>query len=80
MCSKIYCRKCKRNCSGNAKDREIEKLWDELTDVPMYEDENYELCLDVDWQGWTKGTDVETIWHWFDEHHSKGVGWLMNEY
>lgn len=22
----------------------------------------------------------ETIWHWFDKHHSKGVGWLMNEY
>lgn len=19
------------------------------------------------------------IWHWFDERHSKGVGWLMNE-
>ena len=36
--------------------------------------------LDKDWQGWYKGTDVETIWHWFDEHHSKGVGWLMNEY
>lgn len=77
MCS---CRKCKRNCSGNVKDREIEKLWDELEDVPMYEDENYELCLDVDWQGWSKGTDVETIWHWFDENHSKGVGWLMNDY
>ena len=28
----------------------------------------------------TNVTDVETIWHWFDEHHSKGVGWLMNEY
>ena len=77
MCS---CRKCRRNCSGNVKDREIEKLWDELEDVPMYEDENCELCLDVDWQGWSKGTDVETIWHWFDENHSKGVGWLMNEY
>ena len=36
--------------------------------------------LDRDWQGWYKGTDVETIWYWFDEHHSKGVGWLMNEY
>lgn len=36
-------------------------------------------CLDVDWQGWSKGTHREEIWHWFDENHSKGVGWLMNE-
>ena len=62
------------------KDREIEKLWEELEDIPVYEDENYELCLDVDWLSWNKGTSVDEIWHWFDEHHSKGVGWLMNEY
>ena len=62
------------------KDREIEKLWEELEDIPVYEDENYELCLDVDWFSWNKGTSVDEIWHWFDEHHSKGVGWLMNEY
>lgn len=62
------------------KDREIEKLWEELEDIPVYEDENYELCLDVNWHGWSKGTSVDEIWHWFDEHHSKGVGWLMNEY
>ena len=62
------------------KDKEIEKLWEELTDIPVYEDENYELCLDADWLSWNKGTSVDGIWHWFDEHHSKGVGWLMNEY
>ena len=62
------------------KDKEIEKLWEELEDIPVYEDENYELCLDADWLGWNKGTSVDEIWHWFDEHHSKGVGWLMNEY
>lgn len=61
------------------KDKEIEKLWEELADIPVYEDENYELCLDADWLGWNKGTSVEEIWHWFDEQHSKGVGWLMNE-
>jgi hypothetical protein len=56
-------------------DTEIERLWDELEDVPIDEDE----CLDVDWHSWSKGTHREEIWHWFDEHHSKGVGWLMNE-
>ena len=62
------------------KDKEIEKLWEELADIPVHEDENYELCLDADWLSWNKGTSVDEIWHWFDEHHSKGVGWLMNEY
>lgn len=61
-------------------DEELESMWQELEDVPVYENEKFELCLDVDWQGWGKGTDVETIWRWFDEQHSKGVGWLMNEY
>lgn len=56
-------------------DKEIEKLWDELEDVPTDEDE----CIDVDWHGWSKGTHREEIWYWFDEQHSKGVGWLMNE-
>lgn len=64
-----------REVNNNMTDAEIEKLWDELEDVPIDEDE----CLDVDWHSWSKGTHREEIWHWFDEHHSKGVGWLMNE-
>lgn len=56
-------------------DLEIEKLWDELEDIPIDENE----CLDVDWNSWSKGTHREEIWHWFDENHSKGVYWLMNE-
>lgn len=80
MCGEIYCKDCRHECKEDVNDREVEKLWDDLTDVPVYENEKFELCLDVDWQGWSKGTDREEIWHWFDEHHSKGVGWLMNEY
>lgn len=30
------------------KDIEIEKLWDELEDVPIDENE----CIDIDWHGW----------------------------
>ena len=33
-----------------------------------------------DWFVFDKGTEREDIWYWFDEHHSQGVGWLMNEY
>lgn len=68
------------NCQYNITDNELEELWQDLEDIPLYENEDYELCLDTDWRGWEKGTNIQTIWHWFDEHHSKGVGWLMNEY
>lgn len=76
MCDLFDCHDCIHECKYNATDRDVERLWDELEDVPIDENE----CLDIDWQGWYKGTHREVIWHWFDEHHSKGVGWLMNEY
>lgn len=59
------------------KDELIESLWDELTDVPFDESEN-DLVLSEDWFIFDKGTERGDIWHWFDEHYSKGVGWLMN--
>lgn len=61
-------------------DKELEKLWDELTDIPFDEEENGNLVLAEDWNVFEKGTDRESIWYWFDERHSKGVGWLINEY
>jgi hypothetical protein len=61
-------------------DREIEKLWDKFIDIPFNEDEDGELVLAEAWSGFEKGTDRVSIWHWFDEQHSKGVGWLMDEY
>ena len=76
MCGEIYCKDCRHKCKEDVNDREVENLWDELEDVPVDENE----CLDVDWQGWSKGTHREEILYWFDEQHSKGVGWLMNEY
>lgn len=57
-------------------DRELEKMWDEFTDVHVDED----ACLVNDWMYWEKGTHREEIWHWFDERHSKGVYWLVYEY
>lgn len=49
--------------------------WDELTDIPVDENE----CLDIDWLFWDKGTHREEIWEWFDYNHSKGVYWLIYE-
>ena len=76
-------------------DKELEKLWEEFEDVlfiegnDLYEEDNekYEdwkdsstLVLASKWNEFDVGTDRETIWNWFNRHHSKGVNWLMNEY
>ena len=58
----------------------IERLWEELTDVPFDEDENGEMILAVPWHGFQIGTPREDIWHAFDERHSKGVYYLLYEY
>lgn len=60
-------------------DEVIKNLWNELTDIPFEESEN-DLVLSEDWFIFDKGTEREDIWHWFDQHHSKGVGWLMNDF
>ena len=50
---------------------EIDKLWYELEDVP-FDPETEQI--DVDWFIFRKGTDRETIWHWFDEQYPEGLG------
>jgi len=67
------------------RDKELEKYWMELEDVLFVEDNESdssfkELVLNEKWLHFEKGTDRESIWHWFDENHSKGVGWLMYEF
>lgn len=61
-------------------DETIEDLWKELDDVLFDEDDSGALILYEDWFIFDKGIEREDIWHWFDDYHSKGVGWLMNEY
>lgn len=55
-------------------DQELEELWAEFGDAPM--DPETEK-IEEDWNGFLAGTDREEIWHWFDEHHSRGVAWLF---
>lgn len=57
-------------------DAKIESLWDGLEDVPMNPDTE---CIEEDYYIWPAGTFREDIWHWFDEHYSHGVYWLMYE-
>ena len=58
-------------------DAQTEKLWAKLTDIPFDEDPEGRMLLSEDFALWKAGTEREEIWEWFDEHHSKGVGWMM---
>lgn len=76
MCDLLECKDCKNECKNGLNDKEIERLWCDLENIPIDEDE----CIDVDFQGWCKGTHREIVWKWFDSNHSQGVGYLMNDF
>ena len=59
------------------RDRELEKLWEQLEDVPM---NPITECVEVPFLDFPAGTHREEIWHWFDERHSKGVAYLLYEH
>ena len=71
-----------KNLSYDEQDRMIEKLWEELEDIPFDEDKDSgEVYIAQDFQDiFYKGEYREDIWHWFDERHSKGVAYLLYEY
>ena len=60
-------------------DNELERKWAELSDVP-FDDGRTEndMTLAEEWFGFPAGTEREEIWHWFDEHYSRGVAHLLN--
>ena len=65
-------------CMENMTDTQLEDMWGDLTDIP-FDEANVpgDMILAVDWCGFPKGTDRETIWLFFDRHHSKGVAYLL---
>ena len=54
-------------------DEILEFLWDQFGDEPIDDDE----CILNDFVGFECGTHREEVWHWFDNHYSKGVVFLM---
>lgn len=62
-------------------DAEIEELWEEFEDVLFVEDEesgdSCDLVLASDWKEWNKGTTRDEIWRWINNHHSKGISFLL---
>lgn len=60
----------------------IEALWDQGRDVPTDDD----MTLVGDWPDlgggvlFEKGSNaIEDVWTWFDEHHPRGVHYLLYE-
>lgn len=64
-------------CWAQFDNKQCEKLWDELADIPFDEDKNGELILAEPWHIFEKGTPREDIWHWFDVVYDGGVVALM---
>lgn len=56
------------------RDRHLEDLWAEFSDVPMDPDTE---CIEDDFLDFPHGTHREEIWHWFDARYSKGVYHLL---
>jgi len=59
-------------------DKELEHLWEELDNIPTSEDEDGDMVIDQDFHEFTKGTDLEYIWIFFDENHSEGLHSIIN--
>jgi hypothetical protein len=61
VCKECHLKECHLN--------EAKRLWIKLRDIPTNKDE----AIDVDWHIFTKGTDIEYIWHWFEEEFDLSV-------
>lgn len=55
-------------------DEVLEQLWQSFADVPMNPDTEK---MEAWFLHFGAGTDREDIWRWFDQHHSKGVAYLL---
>ena len=59
-------------------DRFLLSKWDELSDIPFADPGvEFDLILEEDWWIFPKGTERETIWHYFDCYFSVGVVRLL---
>lgn len=50
------------------------ELWESLEDVPM---NVHTECIEEPWLHFSKGTNREDIWHWFEETFNVSVSELM---
>lgn len=65
--------------SPTSSDEFLEGKWAELADLPFDDPApDSDWVLAVDWWAFKAGTKREDIWHFFDDHHSKGIVYLMH--
>lgn len=58
---------------GSFDEKEIERLWELIGEVPVNNDDE----IEEDFLGFPEGTHKEEVWHWFDEEYPAGVCRLM---
>ena len=75
-----YCPKCKSTealmdlkADSSFDEKEVEKLWGFLGEMPVNDDDE----IEEDFLDFQEGTHKEEIWHWFDEVYPDGVRRLM---
>lgn len=56
------------------RDAILEGLWRDFEDVPMNPETER---IEEEFLGFPKGTHREEIWRYFDDRHSRGIGYLM---
>lgn len=56
-------------------DKNIEASWKEFQNVPLDRNGN----LKVSWKAYPKGTNKNTVYDWFNRHHSRGLSYLIEE-
>lgn len=58
------------NPDAKFRDSEVLELWEKFDDISMNTETE---CIEEEFLHFPIGTHREEIWHWFDEHYSKGV-------
>lgn len=57
-------------------DSSVKALWKGMEDIPFDEGKKDELICS-EYLGFPPKTPREELWHWFDEHYSKGISSLL---
>ena len=60
----------------NPTDEQLDQLWEGLGEVTFNEDNEADggMVLAENYHMWETGCDRQTIWEWFDQHYSEGLG------
>lgn len=56
-------------------DKNVEALWKEFQSIPVDRNGNIRAA----WKAYTKGTNKNEVYGWFNRHYSNGLSYLMKE-